>query len=77
VRRSLKAKHGFAGWALIMYAFLYLPILVMVIFAFNKPSPHRARFFPWLEHLRHPAHPDRQHYGLERIYLVLVLGWPA
>lgn len=39
MRRSLKAKHGFAGWALIMYAFLYLPILVMVIFAFNKPSP--------------------------------------
>jgi ABC-type spermidine/putrescine transport system permease subunit II len=38
VRRSLKAKHGFTAWALVMYAFLYLPILVMVIFAFNKPS---------------------------------------
>jgi ABC-type spermidine/putrescine transport system permease subunit II len=25
-------------WALLVYAFLYLPILVMVIFAFNKPS---------------------------------------
>ena len=45
MRRSLKAKHGFAGWAMIMYAFLYLPILVMVIFAFNKPSaPALAAF---------------------------------
>jgi ABC-type spermidine/putrescine transport system permease subunit II len=38
VPRSVKAKHGFTAWALLMYAFLYLPILVMVIFAFNKPS---------------------------------------
>lgn len=38
MRRSVKAKHGFTAWALAMYAFLYLPILVMVIFAFNKPS---------------------------------------
>ncbi len=38
MRRSVKAKHGFTAWALVMYAFLYLPILVMVIFAFNKPS---------------------------------------
>ncbi len=38
MRRSVKAKHGFTAWALVMYAFLYLPILVMVIFAFDKPS---------------------------------------
>ena len=38
VRRSVRAKHGFTGWALLIYAFLYLPILVMVIFAFDKPS---------------------------------------
>jgi spermidine/putrescine transport system permease protein/putrescine transport system permease protein len=25
-------------WALVVFAFLYLPILIMVIFAFNKPS---------------------------------------
>lgn len=37
--RFLRAKHGFTVWALVMYAFLYLPILVMVIFAFDKPSP--------------------------------------
>ncbi len=36
--RRVKAKHGFTGWAVLVYAFLYLPILVMVIFAFNKPS---------------------------------------
>ena len=36
--RRLSAKHGFTAWALVMFAFLYLPILVMVIFAFNKPS---------------------------------------
>jgi ABC-type spermidine/putrescine transport system permease subunit II len=38
VRRRITAKHAFTAWALIMYAFLFLPILVMVIFAFNKPS---------------------------------------
>ena len=36
--KRLKAKHGFTVWALATYAFLYLPILVMVIFAFDKPS---------------------------------------
>jgi len=39
VRRRLRAKHGFTAWALAVFAFLYLPILVMVIFAFNKPAP--------------------------------------
>jgi ABC-type spermidine/putrescine transport system permease subunit II len=39
VPRSLTAKHGFTAWAIVMYAFLYLPILVMVIFAFDKPAP--------------------------------------
>ena len=36
--RRIKAKHGFAAWAVAVYAFLYLPILVMALFAFNKPS---------------------------------------
>ena len=36
--RPVKAKQGFTAWAVLVYAFLYLPILVMVIFAFNKPS---------------------------------------
>jgi ABC-type spermidine/putrescine transport system permease subunit II len=38
VARPVKAKQGFTAWAVLVYAFLYLPILVMVIFAFNKPS---------------------------------------
>ena len=37
-RRILTAKHGFTAWAILVYAFLYLPILVVVIFAFDKPS---------------------------------------
>jgi spermidine/putrescine transport system permease protein/putrescine transport system permease protein len=38
-KRRLKAKHAFTAWAVVVYAFLFLPILVMVVFAFNKPSP--------------------------------------
>jgi ABC-type spermidine/putrescine transport system permease subunit II len=37
-RRILTAKRGFTAWAMLVYAFLYLPILVVVIFAFDKPS---------------------------------------
>ena len=55
-----------------MYAFLYLPILVMAVFAFNKPSAAAARRLPRVEHLRHPARPDRQHHGLERVHRLLV-----
>jgi ABC-type spermidine/putrescine transport system permease subunit II len=38
VRRRVTAKQGFTVWAVAVFAFLYLPILVMVIFAFNKPA---------------------------------------
>jgi ABC-type spermidine/putrescine transport system permease subunit II len=38
VPRRPKAKHAFGAWALVVYAFLYLPILVMALFAFNGPS---------------------------------------
>ena len=38
MRRRLSAKQGFTAWAVVVYAFLFLPILVMVVFAFNKPS---------------------------------------
>jgi len=38
-RRIFTAKRGFTTWALLVYAFLYLPIAVVVIFAFNGPSP--------------------------------------
>jgi ABC-type spermidine/putrescine transport system permease subunit II len=39
VRSRLTAKHAFTAWAVVVYAFLFLPILVMAAFAFNKPSP--------------------------------------
>ena len=42
-RRILTAKRGFTAWAMRVFAFLYLPIVVMVIFAFNKPSPAASR----------------------------------
>lgn len=38
MRRRLKARHGFALWGLAVMAFLYLPIAVMALFSFNKPS---------------------------------------
>jgi ABC-type spermidine/putrescine transport system permease subunit II len=37
--RVVTAKRGFTAWAVGVFAFLYLPIGVMVLFAFNKPSP--------------------------------------
>jgi ABC-type spermidine/putrescine transport system permease subunit II len=37
-RRVLTAKRAFTAWAMAVFAFLYLPIAVMVLFAFNKPS---------------------------------------
>jgi ABC-type spermidine/putrescine transport system permease subunit II len=37
-KRLPKAKIAFTTWAMISFVFLYLPILVMAIFAFNKPS---------------------------------------
>jgi ABC-type spermidine/putrescine transport system permease subunit II len=44
-RRFFTAKRGFSLWALLVYAFLYLPILVVVIFAFDKPSPTSVATF--------------------------------
>jgi ABC-type spermidine/putrescine transport system permease subunit II len=38
-KRRLRAKHAFTAWAVVVYGFLFLPILVMAVFAFNKPSP--------------------------------------
>ena len=34
-----RSKVAFSVWAIVVYAFLYLPIVVMAIFAFNRPSP--------------------------------------
>ncbi len=38
-KKVITAKRGFTAWAMTVFAFLYLPIAVMVLFAFNKPSP--------------------------------------
>lgn len=38
MRRVVTAKRAFTAWALCVFAFLYLPIAVMALFAFNKPS---------------------------------------
>ena len=38
MRRVFTAKRGFTAWAMLTFAFLYLPIIVVVVFAFNKPS---------------------------------------
>ena len=37
-RRIVTAKRAFTAWAVAVFAFLYLPIAVMALFAFNKPS---------------------------------------
>jgi ABC-type spermidine/putrescine transport system permease subunit II len=44
VRNGL-AKRLFTGWAVLVFAFLYLPIAVVVLFAFDKPSPDAIESF--------------------------------
>jgi ABC-type spermidine/putrescine transport system permease subunit II len=43
--KVLTAKRGFTLWAVGVFAFLYLPIAVMALFAFNKPSPEAVAGF--------------------------------
>ncbi|MDP9219836.1 MAG: ABC transporter permease subunit, partial [Actinomycetota bacterium] len=38
MRKLVTAKRGFTVWAVCVFVFLYLPIGVMALFAFNKPS---------------------------------------
>ena len=44
-RRIVTAKRGFTVWAVIVFVFLYLPIAVMALFAFNKPSASALQGF--------------------------------
>jgi ABC-type spermidine/putrescine transport system permease subunit II len=44
-RRGGLAKKLFTGWALLVFLFLYLPIAVVVLFAFDKPSPDAVQSF--------------------------------
>jgi spermidine/putrescine transport system permease protein/putrescine transport system permease protein len=45
VPRILTAKRAFTLWAFVVFGFLYLPIAVMALFAFNKPSPEAVASF--------------------------------
>jgi ABC-type spermidine/putrescine transport system permease subunit II len=38
VSKVLTAKRAFGAWAVVVFVFLYLPIAVMALFAFNKPA---------------------------------------
>lgn len=38
-RKAQRAKAGFTAWAVLVFVFLYLPIAVMALFAFNLPAP--------------------------------------
>ena len=59
MRRRVTARQGFTAWALLVFAFLYLPILVMAIFAFNKPSATSVAAFHGANICNMPARPDR------------------
>lgn len=39
MRKVPTARTGFTIWAVIVFVFLFLPIALMALFAFNKPSP--------------------------------------
>jgi spermidine/putrescine transport system permease protein len=53
--RVLKAKAGFTVWAVIVFLFLYLPIAVMALFAFNQPSPAAVEANPGVDLCSIPA----------------------
>ena len=44
-RKLLTAKRAFTVWAAAVFGFLYLPIAVMALFAFNKPAPSAVAAF--------------------------------
>ena len=50
-RRRLTAKHAFTIWAVVVYAFLFLPILLIVLYAFDKATveswPIHSLTFHW------------------------------
>ena len=53
--RRPKAKTAFTVWAVIVFVFLYLPIAVMALFAFNKPSAVAVAANPHLSVCAIPA----------------------
>lgn len=54
-RNSNRSKTGFSIWAVLVFIFLYLPIAVMVLFAFNKPSASALANNPGVDPCSLPA----------------------
>ena len=54
-RNSNRSKTGFSIWAVLVIVFLYLPIVVMVIFAFNQPSADALASNPGVDPCSLPA----------------------
>lgn len=54
-RKSQRAKTGFTVWAVIVFVFLYLPIAVMALFAFNKPAPEAIAANPGISPCEIPS----------------------
>ena len=54
-RKRNRTKAGFTLWALLVFGFLYLPIAVMAIFAFNLPSAQSIEDHPGVDPCSLPA----------------------
>ncbi len=53
--KSNRSKTGFTLWAVVVFVFLYLPIAVMVLFAFNQPAPEAIANNPGISPCDIPA----------------------
>jgi len=54
-RNSNRSKTGFSVWAVLVFIFLWLPIAVMVLFAFNQPSASSLASNPGVDPCSLPA----------------------
>ncbi len=54
-RNQNRAKNGFTAWAVLVFLFLYLPIVVMALFAFNLPSADALASNPGVDPCSLPA----------------------
>jgi ABC-type spermidine/putrescine transport system permease subunit II len=54
-RNSNRSKTGFSIWAVLVFIFLWLPIAVMVLFAFNQPSASALANNPGVDPCSLPA----------------------
>lgn len=54
-RNSNRSKTGFSIWAVLVFIFLWLPIAVMVLFAFNQPSTSALANNPGVDPCSLPA----------------------